>query len=107
MSFDSDETSVEKAQPIECYIFKYLDVQYTYTTTYYSQTITIDGRLYTFVPEYIKRSESLKQSDSSSGDDNCIITVSRSNPIALLFQGTPPEQDAVTVQIYLLHLKKL
>lgn len=103
MSFDYDETSLEEAQPIECYIFSYLGTDYTYTTTYYSQTITINGALRTFVPEYIKRSDSLKQSDSSGSDDNCIITVSRSNPVAMLFQGTPPEQDTVKVQIYRIH----
>lgn len=103
MSFDADEISLENAQPIECYIFKYLDTQYTYTTTLYSQTVTIGGRLYTFVPEYIKRSDSLKQSDSSSSNDNCTITVPRSNTIALLFQGTPPEQDTVSVEIYRIH----
>jgi len=103
MSYGDKEVSIEEAQPIECYIFSYNGVDYTYTTTYYSQTITIDGKLYTFVPEYIKRSDSLKQSDSSSADDNCIITVSRSNSVALLFQGTPPEQDTIKVQIYRIH----
>lgn len=103
MSFDNDETSIENAQPIECYIFNYNGVDYTYTTTYYSQTFSINGISYTFVPEYIKRGDSLKQSDSSSSDDNCIITVSRSNSVALLYQGTPPELDSVTVQIYRIH----
>lgn len=103
MSYENEEISVEDAQPIELYIFSYNGTDYTYTTTYYSQTITINNKVYTFVPEYIKRSDSLKQSDSSSADDNCTITVSRSNSVALLFQGTPPEQDSIKVQIYRMH----
>lgn len=103
MSFDSDEISIESGQPIELYMFTYGDMNYSYTTALYSQTVNASGQLFTFVPEYVKRSDSLKQSDSSSSNDNCIITLPRSNPVALLFQGTPPEQDTVKVQIFRIH----
>ena len=103
MSFDIYETSIEYAQPIELYYFSYGEDSYAYTSTYYIQTIAIQDNLITFVPEYIKRSDSLKQSDSSNNLETCVITVPRSNAVAMLFQGTPPELDSVHVQVFRKH----
>ena len=103
MSFDDSEISVENAQPIELYIFSYGDINYYYTTTYYTQNITLGEESYIFYPEYIKRSDSLSQSSSSNSNENCIITVPRSNPVAMLFQGTPPEISSISVQIFRIH----
>ena len=99
MSYENNEVSIEKAQPLELYKFSYNGIIYTYTSA--QRPYTIGG--FTFSPEYIHRSETLKLNTSNSEQETCTITVSRTNNVALLYQGAPPEQDTVTVQIFRIH----
>lgn len=99
MSYDESELSQINAEPVECYIFNYNGVDYCYTSTQYP--LTKYG--ITFQPEYIHRSETLKLNTSNSEQETCTITVSRTNNVALLYQGAPPEQDTVTVQVFRIH----
>lgn len=99
MSYDSDETSVSLANPIELYKFLYNGIEYCYTSSQYVQEV--NGVAYS--PEYIERGNSLKLGDSSGSVETCTITVGRDNAIALLYQGAPPELSSVTVQVFRLH----
>lgn len=101
--YKEDESSVENAQPVELYRFTYKDSEYCYTSSLYAVNQYIDGRRRTFSPDYIKRSDSLKLGDSSGAFENCIITVNRTNNVALLYQGAPPEQDSVKVEVWRQH----
>ena len=103
MAYDSDELSVDNGQPIELYIFSYNGIDYRYTSSQYSQSYRIDGTLFVFSPEYIKRGDSLKLGDSSGTIETCTITVLRTNSVALLYQGAPPEFDAVKVNVFRVH----
>ena len=101
--YNDDETSVEEAQPVELYRFTYKDDDYCYTSSLYGISQTVNGVRRVFSPEYIKRSDSLKLGDSSGAFENCIITVNRTNNVALLYQGAPPEQDSVKVEVWRQH----
>lgn len=101
--YKDDETSVEEAQPVELYRFTYKDDDYCYTSSLYGISQTVSGVRRVFSPEYIKRSDSLKLGDSSGAFENCIITVNRTNNVALLYQGAPPEQDSVKVEVWRQH----
>ena len=101
--YDNQEVSIENAEPIELYLFKYYDKVYGYTSTYRTQTLYIDGKMYTFQPDYIKRGDSLKLGDSNGSVENCTITVNRTNNVALLYQGAPPEMDSVKVEVFRMH----
>ena len=103
MSFDKDETSIQDAQPVELYLFTYDGVNYTYTSYQRNKEAYIDGTFYTFNAEYIKRSDNLKLGMSSSTQETCVITVLRTNSVALLYQGAPPEQGTVNIQIFRVH----
>lgn len=103
MSFYSDETSTYEAQPIELYMFTYNDMNFLYTSSQYSQSISIDGYSYTFSPEYIERGQNLRFTDSGGTLETCTITVLRTNSVALLYQGAPPELSAVRVQVFRVH----
>lgn len=104
MSFYNDETSVENANPIELYIFSYNGIDYEYTSHAYSVTAYIEDKYRTFTPDFIQRGESLRLGVSSTGNqDTCTITVSRTNNVALLYRGAPPELDAIRVRIYRVH----
>lgn len=103
MSYDSDEVSIDSAQPVELYLFKYHDLSFSYTSSQYTQNLIIEGKSYVFSPEYIKRGASLDLSDSGTAQETCTIEVLRINPIALLYNNAPPEQDVVEVQIFRKH----
>ena len=103
LAFNDLELSREDGNPVECFLFLYNSVAYTYTSSQYSQTLSIDGGSYVFTPEYINRGDSLKLGDSSGNIETCTITVNRRNPIAMLYQGTPPEDDSVLVKVYKKH----
>ena len=99
MSFDKIETSQQDAEPVEYYQFTYDGVDYCYTSSQYSKTK--NGM--TFNADFIRRSDGLNLSTSNSDNETCTITVSRTNNVALLYQGAPPEQGSVRVQVYRFH----
>lgn len=103
MSFSAYEESIDMGSPVECFLFSYYDQVYSYTSSQESQTINIDGNLTVFNAEYIKRGDSLRTGNSAGNQEACTITVLRNNPIALLYQGAPPEQDSVRVTVYRKH----
>ena len=99
MSYNSDEISIAEGQPIECYRFDYNGQIYSYTSSQYAQRI---GGI-TYSPEFIKRGDTLKLGDSGGTVETCTITVPRTNSIALLYQGAPPELSSVRVQVFRVH----
>ena len=103
MSFKANELSVDSAEPIELYMFTYDGNIYSYTSSANSYTATVDGNSVTFNAEYIKRSDNLKLGMSSNTQETCVITVLRTNNVALLYQGAPPEQGTVNIQIFRVH----
>lgn len=107
MAYEDFEISTENGQPIELYLFKYKNSTYAYTSAQKTQSINIDGNDYTFTPEYIKRSDSLVLEASDSQQETCIISMSRTSNVALLFKGAPPEEDTLTVEIFRLHGKNV
>ena len=103
MSYNSDELSISSGQPIECYLFTYNGQKYSYTSSQYAQRIND----ITYSPEFIERGDTLKLGDSGGTIETCTITVPRTNSIALLYQGAPPELSSVDVQVFRLHGKAL
>ena len=103
MSFFDDETSIENAQPVELFLFTYNNVDFTYTSSGFAKSAYLNNKWYVFNPDYIKRGDSLKTGNNSGNTETTIITVSRSNNVALLFQGSPPEDDIVRVRVYRVH----
>lgn len=101
--YSDQETSLQDGSPIELYLFNYNEANYTYTSHFYAINQKVDGQQFTFAPEYIKRSDSLKLGDSSGTMETCTINVLRTNNVALLFQGPPPENGSVRVQIFRQH----
>lgn len=99
MSFDKIETSQQDAEPIEYYRFTYDGIDYCYTSSQHS--MVKNGML--FNADFIRRSDGLNLSTSNSDNETCTITVSRTNNVALLYQGAPPEQGSVRVQVYRFH----
>ena len=103
MDYDKTEKSVEDGNPIELYMFTYKDGRYLYTSAQYNQSYFIGDSNLTFSAEYIRRSESLRLGDSSGTKETCEVTVLRTNSVALLYQGAPPEEDSVRLQIFRVH----
>ena len=103
MSFYDDETSVDNANPIELYIFSYNGIDYTYTSHANTVTAHLEGKYYTFFPDFIERGESLRLGDSGGSLETCTIKVSRANNVALLYKGAPPELGAIRVAVYRVH----
>lgn len=103
MSFYDQEISLQDAQPIELYLFTYKNVDYTYTSSGFAKSAYMNDKWYVFNPDYIKRSDSLKTGNSSGNVETTTITVSRSNSVALLFQGSPPEDGLIRVRVYRVH----
>lgn len=99
MSFDKIEISQQDAEPIEYYRFTYDGIDYCYTSSQHS--MVKNGIL--FNADFIRRSDGLNLSTSNSDNETCTITVSRTNNVALLYQGAPPEQGSVRVQVYRFH----
>lgn len=99
MSYNSDETSVDKGNPIECYKFDYDNLSFCYTSSQHIQQV--NGVVYS--PEFIERGDTLKLGDSGGTLETCTITVPRTNSIALLYQGAPPELSSVRLQVFRLH----
>lgn len=102
-TFHEQEISIQDAQPVELYLFTYKNVDYTYTSSGYAKSAYINNKWYVFNPDYIKRGDSLKTGNSSGNVETTTITVSRSNNVALLFQGSPPEDDVIRVRVYRVH----
>lgn len=103
MSFYTDEVSIDNSNPIELYIFSYDGVDYTYTSHAYSVTAYLEGKYFTFFPDFIQRGDSLKLGDSGGSMETCTIKMSRTNSVALLYKGSPPELDSVSVRVYRVH----
>lgn len=103
MQYTDGELSIDNGEPIELYLFKYANIIYTFTSSQYTQQVTIDDIKYVFSPEFIKRSDSLRLGNEKNTVEACIITVLRNNSIALLYQGAPPEEDSVSVKVYRMH----
>lgn len=103
MLFDDSELSVESCNPVELYLFKYDNISYMYTSSQYNQEAYIDGSTYVFNADYIKRGDSLKLGGNGDNQETCTITVSRSNPVALLYQGAPPEMGSISIDVYRKH----
>ena len=100
------ESSIQDGQPLECYLFYCAGVKYAYTSARYDIELPEydDSGAFvgtnTFFADYIDRS-ALRPS-CSNDTDNVSITVSKDNPIAKLFELTPPEKGMLVV-IYRLH----
>ena len=95
------ENSIYDGQPLECYKFTHAGISYYYTSAGQKVTIVTPTGDETYQTEYIKRTEiSPSTSGSSSGASS--IKVKRTNSIAMLWQGSPPEQE-VKVEIIRLH----
>lgn len=103
MSYKKDEVSVSDGNPIECYRFSYNNQYYLYTSSQYRQALVINGTNYVFNAEYIKRGDNLKLGDSGGTVETCEIEVLRTNPVALLYQGAPPELSSVNVEVFRVH----
>ena len=101
MSFNTSELSVDNGNPVEIYIFTYNGVEYAYTSSNFSQAINLDGVIYTCTAEYIHRGDSLKL--GATNKETCIVTMNRTSQIGLLYQGAPPEQGTVNIQIFRVH----
>ena len=101
--YKDDELSVDSGKPIELYMFGYNKLFYTYTSSRNTIMRSINGTRYSFNPEYIFRGDSLTSSTNNNTNETYTITVSRLNPVAMLFQSSPPEQDTVSVDIYRIH----
>lgn len=101
MSFDTNEVSVELANPVEVYIFTYNGVEYAYTSSNFSQSVQLNGTTYNCTAEYIYRGDSLKT--GATNKETCTITMNRTSQIGLLYQGAPPERGGVQVQIFRMH----
>jgi len=97
---DYEMTALD-GSPVECFYFEYLGIIYTYTSADTAIKYSLNGTTYTFNPEYIKRGDTLKVGGSDS--EACSINVKRTNPIAMLFQGSPPEAT-VQVRVGRIHL---
>lgn len=103
MSYDNLENSVEDGEPKELYLFTYAGMSYAYTSSQDSIQANINGISYTFSADYIKRSDSLKLGASDGTVETSTVEVSRTNNVALLYQGSPPELDTVTISLYSFH----
>lgn len=98
------ESLLQSGEPIECYKFTHDGIAYMYTSS--AQDIQIpmgngsDSHTEKYAAEVIKRAELLPGDTESML--TCKITVSKDNPIAMLWQGPPPETP-VNLKIYRLH----
>lgn len=101
MSFETNELSIDDANPVEVYIFTYDGVDYCYTSSNFSQIVNINNTTYNCVAEYIYRGDSLKT--GATNKETCTIVMNRTSQIGLLYQGAPPERSGVQVQVYRMH----
>ena len=99
MSYNTDELSINEGNPIEFYKFTYYDMVFSYTSSQYTQMV--DEIAYS--PEFIRRGDTLKLGDSGGTVETCTITVPRTNSVALLYQGAPPELSSVRVEVFRMH----
>lgn len=98
------EYSTQDGQPVECYRFSHAGMSYLYTSNSVDVEIPIvdEGAQRTehYTADYIER-QNIKP--SSRGDSAAlVVTVSKDNPVAKLFQGPPPERPVV-LELYRLH----
>ena len=101
--YDNIEKSIEQGSPIELYIFTYDGIQYQYTSAKYDIITAVNGITGNFTAEYIKRGDSLKLGNMESNSETCTITMNRASSIGQLFIGAPPENGAITVEVYRAH----
>lgn len=98
------ESSVQNGMPVECYQFIHDASSYLYTSKRDDVSIPVveNGitRTLLFFAEYIVRNE--LEPGSQGNQSETVITVSKDNPIAKLYQGPPPEIP-VRVKIFRLH----
>lgn len=99
-TYEEKEISIDDSEPVELYLFRYDNEKFCYTSTYRYKNVKIGDEWYNFLPEFIRRGDSLKLGDSGGTMETCTITVGRTNNVALLYQGTPPEKDKLSVEIY-------
>lgn len=95
------EESIYNSQPLECYKFTYAGVAYLFTSAGQKVVVSTPTGDETYNSEYIKRVEISPVSSGGSSQASS-IKVKRSNSIAMLWQGSPPEQK-VTVEVIRLH----
>lgn len=105
MAYSTLELSTENGNPIELYLFTYNNVNYAYTSSQYYQTVSVStgSSQIVFNPEYIKRGDNLVLGDSGGNVETCTITLLRTNSVALLYQGSPPEAGKVRVEVFRKH----
>lgn len=101
--YEKRELSQEEGTPIELYLFSYNNTNYLYTSANTDINYTINDTHYAFSSEFIYRSETLKLGNTTNDRETCNIVVYRTNPIAILYQGAPPEEGEVRVQIFRVH----
>lgn len=106
MSYDSNistyEGSAYQGRPIECYRFTYDGLNYNYTSAVKDITLSIDGKDEVFYHDYIMRGN-IKPSE----DGVTTISTKKDNNIAMLYQGSPPEQGRVNLSIFRAHRQDL
>ena len=102
-TFSDYELSVENGSPEEFYLFTYRDKTYCYTSALRSKTLNIGSDWHNFTADFISRGDSLKLGDSGGSTETCTIRVSRTNAVAQLYKGAPPENGTVRVEIYRKH----
>ena len=85
------------------YSFEYAGMTYNYTSSYHNLTVNINDLNVGFSADYIKRGESLKTGTSDGSMETTTIFVTRDNNVALLYQGSPPENGGVKLTIYRYH----
>ena len=84
-------------------MFSYADIIYGFTSYGKSITVNINGLMTSFNSEYIKRSDSLKTGTSKGEVETTEIYVGRDNSVALLYQGSPPENGGISLTVYRCH----
>lgn len=87
------ESSIQDGEPIECYKFNNDGTSYLYTSARQDVLITISGddnNAETYIADYIKRDDIIPGSQGSSTE--MTVTLAKDNPVAMLYQGAPPEK---------------
>ena len=96
MAYDTLETSIQDAEPIETYTFKANGISYGYTSS--DADIQIGSIIHT--PAAIKRSVIEQGSEMNRSDIK--VSVALDNPVATLFMIQPPS-DIVSLTITRIH----
>lgn len=86
------ESSTQDGEPIECYKFTSDGTDYLYTSARQDVPIAIDvetDNIEIYIADYIKRGDIVPGSQGSSTE--MTVTMAKDNPVAMLYQGAPPE----------------